>query len=320
MELGKGIKESTAERLVDKVKPDLLAGEAVALVCKCNNFKPLVDRILLTNVRLLAASASDGKVKFSARRDEVGDVVVDSGWSGSTIGIVLRDGTSSVFKSVDEADAQTIRARLSLEASASSADPPVEQAADQPGVGARLKKAYTDAQTARAELAEANEATYGALVKKGQFGLKTVEIYASGYVRVGAFLSQGSPFEKLKSIKFSFQVQDRSGVGHLWTSGGLGSKEKRVLFLTIATDKKIHTLSTEGEMGRREDNLAMALEAAGNSVLADAQSAPRPTNVTQAASEATVGERLRQIAELHQDGVLSDDEFAAAKAKLLDQL
>ena len=63
---GKGIKESAAEKLAAKVAPDLLAGEEIVLVCKCNNLKPLVDRILLTNQRLLAASAADGKVKYRA--------------------------------------------------------------------------------------------------------------------------------------------------------------------------------------------------------------------------------------------------------------
>jgi hypothetical protein len=36
-----------------------------------------------------------------------------------------------------------------------------------------------------------------------------------------------------------------------------------------------------------------------------------------AAAEPTLAERLRELADLHKDGILSDDEFAAAKAKLL---
>ena len=337
MQLGKGIKETAAEKLVSKAKPDLLEGEVVVLICKCNNFKPMVDRILLTNMRILAASAADAKVKFSAGRDELVDVAVESGWAGTTLAITQPDGTITVFKSLDETDAEALRTQLdsvgtdaqpppaadSAERGVSdgAADPEAgEQSGALARVGATMKRAYSEAQAASTQLAESNAANHGAIVKKGQFGLKTVEIYDAGYVRVGLLLTQKSQFEKLKSINFSLQVQDRSGVGHLWASGGLGSREKRVLLLTIATDKQIHTLSTEGEMGRSEDKLGLALEAAGNSVLADLNREPAPTVITQAAPQATVGERLRQIADLHQEGVLSDEEFAAAKAKLLQQL
>jgi hypothetical protein len=336
MELGKGIKDFAAEKLVSKAMPDLLEGEVVVLICKCNNFKPMVDRMLLTNLRLLAVSAADAKVRFSVARDEVAHVVVESGWSGTALGITQPDGTNTVFKSMDETDAETLRAQLDsvgtdvepspardaaeLEVSGGGPDPEPSEQPARSGLGARIGRAYSEAQTARAELAGSNAAKYGALVKKGQFGLKTVEIYDSGHVRVGLLLTQKSQFEKLKSIKFSFQVQDRSSVGHLWSSGGLGSREKRVLLLTIATDKQVHTLSTEGEMGRSEDKLGLALEAAGNSVLADLNRGPAPPVLTQTAPEATVSERLRQIADLHKEGVLSDEEFAAAKAKLLEQL
>jgi hypothetical protein len=337
MHLGNGIKESAAEKLVAKAKPELLEGEAVGLICKCNNFKPMVDRVLLTNARLLAVSAADAKVRFSAGRQDVVAVVVESGWAGTTLAITQSDGTKTVFKSMDESDAETLRTQLesvgtdvqaphdavSTEhvASVGTADPEDgEQSGALAKFGATMKRAYGEAQAASEQLAESNSANYGALVKKGQFGLKTVEIYDAGYVRVGLLLTQKSQFEKLKSIKFSLQVQDRSGIGHLWASGGMGSKEKRVLLLTIATDKEIHTLSTEGEMGRSEDKVGLALEAAGNSVIADLNREPSPTVITHAAPEATIGERLRQIADLHHEGVLSDEEFATAKAKLLEQL
>jgi len=39
--------------------------------------------------------------------------------------------------------------------------------------------------------------------------------------------------------------------------------------------------------------------------------------VRPAAAEPTLSERLRELADLHKDGILCDDEFAGAKAKLL---
>lgn len=186
------------------------------------------------------------------------------------------------------------------------------------GLFAKMGDAINRAASEAEDRKEANTATYGAVVKKGMFGVKTVEIYETGYVRVGVILTGKSPYEKLKSIKFTQQVQDRSAAGHLWSSGGMGSRDKRVLLLTIATDRQVHTLSTEGQMGRTEDKLGLALEAAGNSVISGA--APAPTVITHAAPEITAADKLRQIADLHRDGVLSDEEFAAAKGKLLGQL
>lgn len=44
------------------------------------------------------------------------------------------------------------------------------------------------------------------------------------------------------------------------------------------------------------------------------------TGHRQSAAAPTLAGRLRELAELHKDGILSDDEFAAAKAKLLGGL
>lgn len=337
MELGKGIKEPAAEKLLAKAKQNLIEGEVVLFICKCNNFKPMVDRILLTNKRLLAVSAADAKVGFSADSDEVVDVVVESGWTGTTLAITKSNGNHTVFKSMEEVDAEALRKHLKA-GTAGHQPPPATTSAEpdisgeksaplapkQPGAlaraGATMKRVYGDAQEASAQLAESNAAKYGSIVKRGQFGLKTVEIYDLGYVRVGTILTQKSPFEKLKSIRFSFQVQDRSGLGHMWASGGLGSREKRVLLLVIATDKQIHTLSTEGEVGRSEDKVGMALEAAGNNVLADVNRAPAPSVVSNTVPGGTAADRLRNITELHKEGLLSDEEFAAARARLVEEL
>ena len=112
MQFGQGIDESGAEKFAAKVRPDLLDGEVIVLVCKCNNFKPLVDRVLLTNQRLLAANLTDGKIKYSADHGEVVAAVAEPSWAGATLTITKRDGTKASFKSMDVTDAQTVGARL----------------------------------------------------------------------------------------------------------------------------------------------------------------------------------------------------------------
>lgn len=111
--------------------------------------------------------------------------------------------------------------------------------------------------------------------------------------------------------------------------------------LTIATDQRIHTLTNEVHNGVMtvtkgdHNDVGLALAEAGDSVLgmlghrpqqipggdshraASAQTSTPTEEVSAPSAEPTVGDRLRELADLHRDGVLSDEEFASAKAKLL---
>lgn len=121
-----------------------------------------------------------------------------------------------------------------------------------------------------------------------------------------------------------------AGVAHLASNGA------RKSFLTIATDRAIHTLTNQVHNGfmntsnKGHNEVGLALEAAGNSVLgsvgnvqpggtvaAQPSGAVQPQEATQSAGAPTLSSRLRELAELHNEGILSDDEFSAAKATLL---
>lgn len=118
-------------------------------------------------------------------------------------------------------------------------------------------------------------------------------------------------------------------------------------FLVIATDKQIHTLTNQvkNELGipflkNEHAEVGRTLEQVGNSVLrtlgvippepaTDYQpataSSPGASNQAGTVNQATVSkpgltERLRELAGLHAEGILDDAEFAAAKAKLLNNL
>ena len=102
--------------------------------------------------------------------------------------------------------------------------------------------------------------------------------------------------------------------------------------LVIATDKAIHTLTNQQHNGfinvsrKEHDAVARALVDAGNSLLGiatEAEPVSAPELVAVAAIPAaapTLSDRLRELSDLHRDGILSDDEFGAAKAKLLGGL
>lgn len=102
--------------------------------------------------------------------------------------------------------------------------------------------------------------------------------------------------------------------------------------LVIATDKTIHTLVNQKHNGwmnisQKEHNaVAVALVEAGNAVLG-ITAAVEPEVVVEAVAVAaslpaapTLSDRLRELSELHREGILSDEEFTAAKGKLLSGL
>ena len=250
-------------------------------------------------------------------------------------------------------------------------------------LGAAVKNAAAEKKAAKEELArkQAEDAlAAGSLVTSGVFGTSTVEIYENGYVRVASWsesasatgpkaIDKNTPYEKLRSIKFTQPEDEASGapsalegaVGPAVAKllkGGKGlmkasapgmaaagiahvaSNAARKSFLTIATDKQIHTLTnqTTNSVGLKTSNkghndVGRALEVAGNAVLGVVEveprpvvdapviaAAPEPAGVTQPAAAPTLSERLRELADLHKDGILSDEEFASAKAKLLGGL
>ncbi len=264
------------------------------------------------------------------------------------------------------------------------------QPATKDGMFARRKQAKEAASLQQAEAAQAA----GRLVTSGVFGTSTIEIYEGGYVRIasgeqpdllgrsrpgkamspGAVVSikRSTPFEKLRSIKFTPSASDNSAskasplegavapaVAKLMKGGKaalkgsvpglaatgiahIASTESRTSYLTIATDRAVHQLTNQGHNGfvkttnKGHVEVGLALEAAGNSVLgagtdqpamppADAPpgapvSEPEPRAAGQTRSTPSIGDRLRELADLHREGILSDEEFTSAKAKLLGGL
>jgi len=220
----------------------------------------------------------------------------------------------------------------------------------------------------------------GLLVTSGVFGTSTVEVYENGYVRVASWnervsatgpksIDKNTAYEKLRSVKFTHPENEASGAPSVLDGavgpavakllkGGKGlmkasapgmaaagiahvpSNAARKSFLTIATDKQIHTLTnqTTNSVGLKTSNkghnyAGRELEVAGNAVLGVVEVEPQPVadapviaaarrsaEATPPAAAPTLSDRLRELADLHKDGILSDEEFASAKAKWLGGL
>lgn len=232
---------------------------------------------------------------------------------------------------------------------------------------ASIRSAKEEVQRAQAEAAQAA----GALITSGTFGMSIVEVYQRGFVRIAtppensaapASITWKTPYERLQSIKFTPPSQGTGGglssalegtvgpaVAGLLKGGAglmkasapglavagvahLAGAEGRKSYLTIATERQVHSLTNQTGVGvvkkihKAHSEVGAVLEAAGNRVLgvvaedarqADPASRPPALQVTQDPAPPTLAERLRELAGLHHEGILSEDEFAAAKAKLI---
>lgn len=225
---------------------------------------------------------------------------------------------------------------------------------EKPGLFKRARQAVQDAyaedrekrraaaETERAFYEKAAE-KYGRLVESAIFDHRRIEIFDGGFVRVGGtynikggplrelgssdyVVAYDAPFERLRAIKANSQIQDKSAGGRAMASAAslglsqMASNEKRLLFLTISTDRETYSLKEKAGMLRLADQIPMRLELAGQGILDSLAATPTATPSSAETAPAPVTEQLKDLAALHRDGVLSDHEFADAKARLLGRL
>lgn len=142
---------------------------------------------------------------------------------------------------------------------------------------------------------------------------------------------EGAVMQAMSGIMKGGKMLTRGTALGLATTGvaQLAANTARKSNLVIATDRMIHTLVNQKHNGlmnvsQREHNaVAVALVEAGNAVLGVTASVEPEVVVETVAVAAslpvapTLSDRLRELSELHREGILSDDEFTSAKGKLL---
>ena len=223
-------------------------------------------------------------------------------------------------------------------------------------IGQKVQKTIDSQRDARRRQ-EATYATQieqaGDLLTRGYFGCHYIEIYKNGYVRIaaspeelkGAFAAGIAPFEKLLAFSFSEEPSTKSnstdssastllrtatsfvgksmkttlpGLAIQGASHLLQRKLEKKATLTITTDHEVHVIvKTNSE----DIEVGQALEKVVQKILGSAaDTTPQPTTPqlppAQPSKPSTV-ERIRELAALHNDGIIDDAEFAAAKAKIL---
>lgn len=159
--------------------------------------------------------------------------------------------------------------------------------------------------------------------EKIQSGARLIDIgiYENGFVKIGR------GYEKLLGISGDTQVLRKTAIGRSAATVAsavltpfpgfnlLSPGQRGRISLVVITDKTTHTFSTE-QVHEFTVRSYESLLAAGKTVLEMNQTAPT-ADKPQPAAVLDLAGQLKQISELHAEGVLSDAEFSAAKAKLL---
>lgn len=170
------------------------------------------------------------------------------------------------------------------------------------------------------------EAKYGSVVVSEPFATKWITIYSNGYVKVsgGMGILQGS-VEKLVDIFGETDITKKTGLGRaagaILTMGAnvaLSPNQRGNVYLTIATDRETYSILWE-----RPDQASIRtmnrLVSAGKAALARSAHESREPYAPKASTgqQGDLVSQLANLAQLRDTGVLSEQEFERAKAKLL---
>lgn len=106
MHLGLGVKQERAEKALYKAGPLLPQEEAWCYV-KCNNLRPMLDAVIVTNQRLLGLSTSDYKFKFRALTTQIAHIEGDR--ARGTVSVAATDGQQLTFKMMKSEDVDAVQ-------------------------------------------------------------------------------------------------------------------------------------------------------------------------------------------------------------------
>ena len=166
----------------------------------------------------------------------------------------------------------------------------------------------------------------GRQIYQGFIGLQQVTFYENGYVKVSLIGLKGvSDFEKLLAIDGDIDnVVKKTGLGRgagaVLTLGlnTLTPNKRGDIYLTIVTDKTVHTLHTDFAASTNIKEVKR-MEQVGKGLIAKSKVAPAVPQESGLPSQATgLVADLEALKRMVDSGVLSQQEFDAAKRKLLE--
>ena len=164
----------------------------------------------------------------------------------------------------------------------------------------------------KAEAERAHREKYGKPIASGAFGWTLIEVFKTGHVRIS-----GGATHELYGIEFTDLSRQKNQIGRVvgfLGTGGLNmatSTRKGEAYLSISTASGVRTVKTS-EARPSDIETANKLVAASKSVVARKTQATEPST-----SSGSLSNELEKLSTLREEGTLTDEEFAAAKKKLL---
>ncbi len=341
---GKGIKPPHAQALMTRYNL-FVEGEDVWFFGKCNNMRPMVDRLVITNLRVMALSSTRG-YKFMAPIPQIRSAAYDQG--KGQVELTTTDGNVTTFKMVPSEDVPVVEHFLRYALEHPASEEAMVALAERGALGSTVLAAEGDTKADHKAAAKAHKTEVkqleaerraaedraereitGAATESASFGGKTVTIYRNGYVRVSGLFSKAAA-ERLVSIEASDQVSKKSGLGRgvgAVATGGLNllsSNKRGDVWLTIVTESNTHVLHAEPP-NAMNIKASKKLEAAGNAVIhaAHLNDAPQPQEAPPVPGLQTgpsAADRLRELGVMRDEGLITAVEYDALRTKLLDSL
>ena len=332
-ELPKGVTQGDISEVLRKVaEPD----EEFLFACKITrNFKSEI--LCISNIGLTLLSSKD--LSSVSRRASLSDVTkFKSSWSGLSIGV---SGQTSDWEIVlDNSDAKKVKAfdplsnqgniREDFDTPESPSDGRKKTLAErieekQGALDARREKTSQADQDKRNEgYTREQRDRYGNVLIIEKFAKKKIKIFENGYVSV-----DGKSPEKLVSAEGSADVTKKSGAGR--AVGGVaafavagplfvGSSNNRRgdVYLTLNTESQVYALSIDLQNAHSAENPVEVM----NKILATCKRVIAVNDVrnlipNEVPAGPDLASQLSSLNDLFQSGVLSEEEFNSAKAKIL---
>lgn len=344
MLVGKGVKTAKVEKHLAKFPDTMLPGEEVWFWAKCNNFKPSVDSVIVTNARVIGFSTIVG-TKFVTTFAEI--AATEANEKKGTYQIDTLSGASIAFKSVPGEDVPTIEHYVAQGRSApmpESVQSALSAKADEETATAQAASLQSQRETQAKAVSWPNSKMVGTAVSSKAshailqqchgdeqpwliLGAGTGGVLAAfddrlAIIKTGAMTgmlagSMGGQrsgtfhFRDVTGIEYNsgmingvLEILTPSYTGTS-THDFWGSDDKDPFKLNNCLPlAKSEYRKVENEIQELRSRVSQAKQ-------------PQVVSAAPAPGGTSLADEMRKLAELRDAGILSEDEFAAAKARLI---
>jgi hypothetical protein len=333
-DVGSKLKDNDVARYVGVVEPVLVEGEEITAIFWANGLKPMKNALVVTNGRIISISKADLATPAKALRDEVrgGDVtaahVRRGKLSAAKLVLTLRDGGEREYAQVQKDDADAIERHLAALIAEPAAVATALAAADEERAEQDASRVQAAASGPRVRLhPKANEALDKNL-EPGEEVLVVITgpsnqavigtdrrafIYKNkkGFMAGAAFGSEITSWDYRNLVGVQLHTGMMSGALVLQAPGQSGTKTN---YWKQGDDDPYKAPNAIPVV--RPFDQAQAGVAELRRLIAQADT-PTAQPTVPASNGASISDELAKLADLKQQGVLTDEEFAAAKARLL---